>query len=347
MRLVTFQPKAPATPGVAGAPEAPITGPAPRLGALHGADDAVVDLRAVAGAREAFTSMRALMAAGERGLDEARQAVDQAVRGGRLLARGDVRLLNPLGRPTLIRDFATMDTHMRNYLVLRAAERGRDAPDPQAHMESERHAGRLDLPANWLSVYQHHIGNPLNVIGPDDTLTRPAGVLELDYELELAAVVGRAARDVTVDEAAACIFGYTLMNDFTARDIQRAEGKAAGKSKDFDGSYSLGPCIVTRDAVADLGRMRLRSRLNGQQQAEDGASSMRIGFEQLLSYISRSCTIHPGEVLASGTFALGCGYELGRLLRDGDLIELEADGIGVLRNHVRGASAGATPTTPQ
>jgi 2-keto-4-pentenoate hydratase/2-oxohepta-3-ene-1,7-dioic acid hydratase in catechol pathway len=313
----------------------------PRVGALHGSEDQVIDLHRAAGADEAFSSMRALMAAGARGLDLARQAIDQAVSAGDVLERAHVRLLCPLGKPTLIRDFATMDTHMRNYLMLRAIERSRSACDPQAYVESERRAGKLDLPANWLSVYQHHIGNPLNVIGPDDTLARPAGVRELDYELELAAVIGQPARNVSIANASTHIFGYTLMNDFSARDIQRAEGKAAGKSKDFDGSYSLGPCIVTPDAV-DLRSMRLRVRLNGEQQSEDGAASMQISFEQLLSYISRSCTIHPGEVLASGTFARGCGFELGRLLANSDVIELEADGIGVLRNHV-GTSEAVAP----
>jgi 2-keto-4-pentenoate hydratase/2-oxohepta-3-ene-1,7-dioic acid hydratase in catechol pathway len=322
MRLVTFS----------------ADGGPPRLGALHGSADQVVDFQALSDAEPAFASMRALMAAGERGLDLGRQVIERAVGDGTLLSRDDVRLLCPLGKPTLIRDFATMDTHMRNYFKLRAIERSRSQPDPQAYIEAERRAGKFDLPANWLSVYQHHLGNPLNAIGPDDTLHRPPGVKELDYELELAAVIGRPTLNVSEVQAASCIFGYTLMNDFTARDIQRAEAKAAGKSKDFDGSYSIGPCIVTRDAVGDVGRMRLRSRLNGVMQAEDCAASMQISFEQLLAYISRGCTVHPGEVFASGTFACGCGYEMGRLLEDGDLIELEAEGIGVLRNHVRGSA---------
>lgn len=328
MRLVTFS-----------AGEGP-----PRLGALHGHADQVVDLQALSDAEPALRSMRALMAAGERGLDLARQVVERAVASARLLPRDEVRLLCPLGKPTLIRDFATMETHMRNYFELRAIERSRSKPDPAAYIEAERRAGKFDLPANWLTVYQHHIGNPLNAIGPDDTLFRPAGVLELDYELELAAVIGRPTLNVSEDQAASHIFGYTIMNDFTARDIQRAEAKAAGKSKDFDGSYSIGPCIVTRDAVGDLGQMRLRSRLNGTVQAEDYAASMQIRFEQLLAYISRGCTVHAGEVFASGTFARGCGYEMGRLLEDGDLIELEADGIGVLRNHVRGSANAPLPT---
>jgi 2-keto-4-pentenoate hydratase/2-oxohepta-3-ene-1,7-dioic acid hydratase in catechol pathway len=280
--------------------------------------------------------MRSLMSAEARGLDMAREAIDIAIRDGQFLSRAEVRLRSPLGNPTLIRDFATMEAHMCNYMTLRAVERSRGVQDPAAYVESERQAGRLNMPKNWLTVYQHHIGNPLNAIGPDDTLTRPLGVLELDYELELAAVVGKSARNVSVGDAEQHIFGYTLMNDFTARDIQRAEGKAAGKSKDFDGSYSFGPCIVTRDEFKTLPDIKLRSRVNGQTQAEDNLSSMRLSFEQLLSYISRSCTVHPGEILASGTFAMGCGYEHGRLLEDGDIVEIEADGIGALRNPVRG-----------
>lgn len=327
MRLVTFQ----------------LDGGAPRLGAFHGSSDDVVDFQAIATAEPAFASMRALMAAGERGLDQARKTIDTAVKGGALLPRAQVRLLNPLVKPTLIRDFATMETHMRNYMELRAIERSRTKPDPQKYVEDERRAGKFELPANWLTVYQHHIGNPLNAIGPEDAVERPAGCTELDYELELAAVVGRPTRDASVEEAHAAIFGYTLMNDFTARDVQRAENKAAGKCKDFDGSYSIGPCIVTRDAIGDLARMRLRSRLNGEVQAEDGAASMQLSFAQLVAYISRSCPVHPGEVFASGTFARGCGFELGRLLADGDVVELEADGIGVLRNRVR-ATGSAAPT---
>ena len=314
---------------------------APRLGALHGADDQLVDFGAVAPGEPALMSMHSLMAAGERGLDLARRAIETAQQRGALLPRTAVRLRNPLGKPTLIRDFATMETHMRNYFELRAIERSRGKPDPQAYVEAERRAGKMNLPPNWLTVYSHHIGNPLNAIGPEDTLARPRGCTELDYELELAAVIGRRVRDATEDEARDAIFGYTLMNDFTMRDVQRAENKAAGKCKDFEGSYSLGPCILTREAAGDLARMRVRSRVNGEQQTEDSPASMKIRFEQLVAYISRSCTVHPGEVFASGTFARGCGFELGRLLADGDVVELEADGIGTLRNRVAGEAATA------
>lgn len=322
MRLVSFQ---------AGA------GPV-RLGALVDGvaasnGTAVVDLLQVEPGMAAFESMRALMHAGDAGLDAARRALERAVAQGRTLALADVRLRPPL-RPTLIRDFATMDSHMRNYLRLRALERAARTADPQAHMEAERRNGKLDLPGNWLSVYQHHIGNPLNVIGHDDALTRPRGVAELDYELELAAVVGRTGADVSPAQAARHIFGYVLMNDFTARDIQRAEAKAAGKSKDFDGSYSIGPCIVTRDALPVHAGVALRAVLNGELQSQDNTRSMQIPFEQLLAYVSRSCTVHAGELLASGTFALGCGFELGRMLADGDVVELQADGLGTLRNTV-------------
>jgi 2-keto-4-pentenoate hydratase/2-oxohepta-3-ene-1,7-dioic acid hydratase in catechol pathway len=325
MRLVSFQ-----------GPEG-----TPRVGALHGPDDLVVDFAAVGPGEPAFVSMRTLMAAGQRGLDLAREAVESADRCGALLPLASVRLLNPLVKPTLIRDFATMETHMRNYFELRAIERSRGQPDPQAYVEAERRAGKMNLPPNWLTVYSHHIGNPLNAIGPEDTLVRPRGCAELDYELELAAVIGRPVRDAGEDEARDAIFGYTLMNDFTMRDVQRAEAKAAGKCKDFEGSYSLGPCIVTRDAIGDLAAMRVRSRLNGEQQTEDSPASMKIRFEQLVAYISRSCTVHPGEVFASGTFARGCGFELGRLLADGDVVALEADGIGTLRNRVAGNAAAA------
>lgn len=305
---------------------------AARLGALVASGQALVDLSSQPDEALSFASMQALMAAGEPGLDRAREHVDREAAAGRVIDRQRVRLLPPLGRPTLIRDFATMDSHMRNYLLLRARERARTAPDPQAFVEAERRAGKLDLPHNWLTVYQHHIGNPLNVIGPEDTLTRPRGVRELDYELELAAVIGTTGRDLSVEQAERHIFGYTLMNDFTSRDTQRAENKAAGKCKDFDGSYSLGPCIVTRDELGDLRGLRLRARLNGELQSEDGAASMQLSVAQLVSYISVSTTVHAGEVFASGTFANGCGYETGRLLEDGDVIELEADGIGTLRN---------------
>jgi len=237
---------------------------------------------------------------------------------GELRPVTDAQLLAPL-RPRSLRDFLAFEGHLKNAY----ARLGRDIPE------------------EWYAVPAYYKGMPDTVIGPDVVGPWPAYSDELDHELELAAIIGATVRDVAPRDAAAAIFGYTIWNDVSARDVQRREGPVGmgpGKAKDWDGSNVLGPCIVTADAF-DAGDAAMRVRVNGELWGQDTSDHMHHSFAAMIAYVSRSQTLRPGEVIGSGTAAGGSGLELGRRLAPGDVVELEIEGIGVLRNTIgpRGA----------
>jgi 2-keto-4-pentenoate hydratase/2-oxohepta-3-ene-1,7-dioic acid hydratase in catechol pathway len=150
-------------------------------------------------------------------------------------------------------------------------------------------------------------------------------------------VIGpRPVRDLAPEDAAEAIFGYTIWNDMSARDVQARElpiGMGPGKAKDWDGSNVLGPCLVTADELGADG-LRMSVRVNGETWGEASSAEMHHGFGDLIAYASRSQTLYPGEVIGSGTAPGGSGLELDRRLAPGDVLELEIEGIGVLRNFI-------------
>ncbi len=132
------------------------------------------------------------------------------------------------------------------------------------------------------------------------------------------------------------IFGFSIFNDLSARDQQMLEMPGMlgpTKGKDFDGANALGPCIVTADDF-DETRAGMRVRVNGDLRSEGSCASMSLSFADLIAYISRDETLYPGEIICSGTVGRGCGFEIGKFLQHGDVVELEVDGIGVLRTRV-------------
>jgi 2-keto-4-pentenoate hydratase/2-oxohepta-3-ene-1,7-dioic acid hydratase in catechol pathway len=229
------------------------------------------------------------------------------------------RLLAPL-RPRSLRDFLTWEGHMRNAL----SKLGRPVPQ------------------EWYEIPVYYKGLPDTVIGPDDTIPWPHYSDRLDHELELAAVIGRPGRDIEPEHALEHVFGWTLWNDLSARDVQARELAVAlgpGKGKDWDGSNVLGPCIVTADEL-DGTKVELEVRVNGERWGGDTTANMHHSFADLIAYASMAETLHPGEVLGSGTATGGSGIELDRRLEPGDVVELEAEGVGVLRNTI--GAKGAT-----
>jgi 2-keto-4-pentenoate hydratase/2-oxohepta-3-ene-1,7-dioic acid hydratase in catechol pathway len=223
------------------------------------------------------------------------------------------RLLAPL-RPRSLRDFLTFKGHLDNVMP---------------------RLGR-DIPPEWFDVPAYYKGMPDTVIGPEDEIPWPAYADRLDHELEIAAVIGRSGIDIRAEDALAYVFGWTIWNDVSARDTQVRElpiGMGPGKAKDWDGSNVLGPCIVTADEL-DGTNARMSVRVNGETWGEDSSAHMHHTFAELIAYASQSQTLRPGEVLGSGTAAGGSGMELDRWLQGGDLIELEVEGIGVLRNRI-------------
>jgi fumarylacetoacetate (FAA) hydrolase len=217
----------------------------------------------------------------------------------------DVQLLAPVQRPPSIRDFYAFEEHVRRARELRGA-----GPPP----------------AEWYEIPVFYFSNPAAVYGPDAVIPFPAQVDELDYELELAAVIGADGR----------VGGFTVMNDWSARDLQRREmavGLGPAKGKDF--ATSLGPVVVTVDAF-DGSSCEMVARVNGEERSRGNARDMHHSWSAIVEAAARNTRLVPGDVLGSGTVGSGCILEAGdgRWLRPGDVVELEIEGIGVLRNTV-------------
>jgi 2-keto-4-pentenoate hydratase/2-oxohepta-3-ene-1,7-dioic acid hydratase in catechol pathway len=284
-----------------------------------------------------FASMLALIDADETGLDLLRTLV--AKHGGepdlwKPLAA--IQLLAPLPRPRQMRDAMSFERHIRQ------SPRGSKALDARAGGEAAFRAAFEAAPLGELSaVYRqipiYYITNRFTVVGPDATVLWPRYSQVMDYELEFGIVTRRTRANIPAKEAGAHIFGYTIFNDFSARDRQKLEmqgrlGPAKGKS--FDGSNVLGPWIVTPDELGDPQTLGVEVRVNGETRARGETSGMLFSFEEILAYVSQDETIHAGEFFGSGTVGNCCGLEIGRFLESGDTIELHVDRIGVLRNKV-------------
>ena len=322
MRLVTFE---------IGTP----LGVVRRTGAWEG--EAIIDLQlartlfldrlgraraAIIAEAEIPADMLEFLQGGEYALELAREAVAQVLergddRFGTAIVRhaeADVRLLAPLPRPNSLRDFLVFEEHLRNCLRTMGVEHS--------------------FPPEWYTLPAHYKGNPDAIYGPEDVVPYPPYTERLDFELEVCAVVGSSAYRVKAGDAASYIFGYTLYNDWSARDLQRREssvGIGPGISKDF--ASSIGPCIVTADAF-DTQTAQLAARVNGEQVASGTLAAMHFSFEEIVEYASQEATLKPGDLLGSGTIGGGCGLEFGRYLEPGSTVELWGEGIGTLRNQV-------------
>ena len=208
-----------------------------------------------------------------------------------------------------------------------------------------RHRG-LDMVPEWYRVPVFYFSNPASVVDHEADVPIPHGCHELDYELELACVIGRSARDLPDDDRALdCVAGFTIMNDWSARDLQRLEmavGLGPSKGKDF--ATSLGPELVDLDELADCyrgGRLHLSmsASVNGRVLSRGDSGSIYWTWPQLLAHASRDTVLRPGDVLGSGTVGTGCILELtpqavGGWLEPGDVIELAIERLGVLRNRI-------------
>lgn len=236
----------------------------------------------------------------------------------------EVRLLAPLPRPSSLRDFYAFEQHVVT------AMRGR---------------GRT-VPPTWYEIPVFYYSNHNAIYGPGVDIPIPR-TKALDYELEIACVIGRVGRDIAEEDAGEYIAGYTIMNDWSARDVQREEmavGLGPAKGKDF--ATSLGPWLVTPDELAEYalgdGRYNLTmvARVNGVERSRGNFRDIHYTFAQIIAHASRDATLYPGDVLGSGTVGTGCLLELtvgqGPWLASGDVVELEITGLGVLRNRCVG-----------
>jgi 2-keto-4-pentenoate hydratase/2-oxohepta-3-ene-1,7-dioic acid hydratase in catechol pathway len=223
-------------------------------------------------------------------------------------AEDGVELLAPIPRPNTLRDFMAYEEHVRNTLG--------EPPDV------------------WFDIPVCYKGNPDTVVGPGATVEWPDYSDLWDYELELAAVVGKPGTAVPADEAEAYIAGYTVFNDFSARDMQGEEMDAnLGPAKGKDFANALGPYLVTADAF-DPTEATMTAEVDGETWSEGTPGEMHHSFADIVAHVSDGEPLHPGDVLGSGTVGEGCGLELGQFLEDGATVALEVEGIGRLENTV-------------
>lgn len=313
-----------------------------RIGVVDTEAGTILDLAAVAegeGERQMFSSMLALIDAGEAGLDAARARVER--RAGdpevnRPLAQAN--LLAPLPEPRQMRDGMSFPTH----ILQSGSGKGRALAEARAAGDEQEVARIMEralpeLPEIYSRMPIYYFTNRLAVTGPESTVVWPRYSRVMDYELEFGIVTGRKGKDIRAQDAGDHIFGYTIFNDFSARDqqMQEMQGRLGpSKGKSFENSNALGPWIVTRDEIPDPYGLRMTARINGRTVCDSTSKGMLFSFEEILAHVSRDEWIHPGEFFGSGTVGNGCGLENGWFLSDGDTIELEVEGIGVLRNHV-------------
>ncbi|MFD2182484.1 fumarylacetoacetate hydrolase family protein [Rhodoplanes azumiensis] len=232
-----------------------------------------------------------------------------------------VRLLAPIPIPRQLRDGMAFEAHVKNSRDQVAKRTGR----PQK------------MPDVWYAHPVYYKCNRFNVVGHEADVIWPSFSEWMDYELELACVIGKTGRDIAAADAPAHVFGFTIYNDFSARDVQFEEMRAGlgpAKGKDFDTGNVFGPWIVTPDEIGDPHALAMEVRLNGERQGGGNSADMHWTFWDIIQYVSRGETLYAGEIIGSGTVGTGSAHELGRTLSSGDVIELEIEKIGVLRNRL-------------
>lgn len=264
-----------------------------------------------------FADMYAVMEAG------AAEAAKKASKDS--LAADEVKFLSPI-KPFTLRDGYAFEQHVKT---------------------ANKNRGR-EVPEEWYQFPVFYFTNPNTALGHDDEIPYPHYTAAMDYELEIAVVIGKGGMNIQAKDAPNHIFGYTIFNDWSARDIQRKEmaiGLGPAKGKDFASAF--GPVIVTHEALADrsTGRpgvydLEMSARVNGKEFSRGNFKDMHWSFGEIIARISDSVMLYPGDVIGSGTVGTGCLLELtkfqGPWLNEGDIVELEVERIGVLRNRVGG-----------
>ena len=268
-----------------------------RLGAL--ADGAVVDLPEAVGHPAFPITMESLVRAGLGGVEVAREALERSGAPDRHRVPG-ARVLTPI-----------LPSSLRGFLGF----------EPRSGGEGRTH------PA-------YSTRNHRTILGPGEDLVWPSFTRELDYEASVACVIGARGRDLDPGAAGRLIFGYTLMNDWCARDVERSErSRRIGPAKARDFATSLGPCIATVDELDPSG-LSVEARVDGETWSKGNLGNVTWSFQDMVAHASQGEDLWPGDVLGSGTFGGGCGMDLGRSLRPGSVVELQGQGLGTLRNRV-------------
>ncbi|SDX42563.1 fumarylacetoacetate hydrolase [Marininema mesophilum] len=234
----------------------------------------------------------------------------------------DIRLLSPLPDPHSFRDFYAFEQHVKTA----RARRG------------------LEMVPEWYEFPVFYFSNPHSIVGTDAQIFRPRNSQALDFELEIACLIGREGRDLNTKEAMESIAGFTILNDWSARDLQAKEMKVGlGPAKGKDFATSIGPWLVTPDELEhrredERWNLTMTARVNGQELSRGNTKDLTFSFAQMIARASEDCMLYPGDLIGSGTVGTGCILELGtechRWLEPGDIVELSIEGLGVLRNTI-------------
>lgn len=313
----------------------------PRAGVLIDGDRKILDLQAAhrldrERSSPLLASVLAMAQTGPDALDLARSLIRKRARlKDAVVPREGSTLLAPIPQPPQMRDFLCFEKHLLQAFATARRVRAAGSPDPEAAIREMEAKGILAIPQAWYERPMFYHPNRLNVVGDGTDIVWPEFSTMLDFELEFGCFIGKSGRDISKSKARDHIFGYTIFNDVSARDEQMKEmpGQLGpGKGKDFDTGNVLGPCLVTTDEIPDPYRLKMEVRVNGERWGGGNSGEMHWKFEDCIAHVSRSETLVSGEFFGSGTVGSGCGLEQMRFLKPGDVVELEVEGIGVLRN---------------
>lgn len=294
------------------------------IGAIAAGGDAIADFTASDSAPH-FGSMLALIDAGEPALAQARAL---AANPKTTVKLAEATLLAPVPEPRQMRDFLVFEKHLRQARANRHLFGIGGVPSDPA---------KIEIPKVWYEQPVYYKCNRFSVVGTGTDVTCPRYCKMFDYELEFGIFLGKRGKDIKREDARSHIFGYCIFNDFSARDAQMREMQGQlgpAKGKDFDTGNAMGPWLVTADEVPDPYALTMVARVNGEEWSRGSSGTMQHKFEDILAHASNEETLYPGEFFGSGTVGGGCGLEIGRFLKAGDVVELEVDGLGVLRNRV-------------
>lgn len=260
---------------------------------------------------------------GEWSLQAAQDALDWASGSSGDQFRPDpahLTMLAPIPQPPLLRDFMAFETHLQNIY-------------PKLDRE---------IPPEWYQMPVYYKANTASVGAHNQDIVIPSYADELDFEFELGLVISRDGTDIPKEQALEYVYGLMIYNDFSARGIQSREmsvGLGPAKGKDFRSGHVFGPSLVTIDEIPDLYDLHMTARVNGETWCDSNSGTIHWRFEDMISHASMGECIRAGEVLGSGTVGNGSGAERGKFLAPGDVVELEVDHLGTLRNRIMESSS--------
>jgi 2-keto-4-pentenoate hydratase/2-oxohepta-3-ene-1,7-dioic acid hydratase in catechol pathway len=319
------------------------------IGALVDGGRTIVVLQAGAFAMDGapsplFTDMLAFLRGGVAARDKAQAVVEYVTGHGppeAAIAMDEVTLLAPVPCPESIRDCMSFEQHIINSIRVVGLKKLAPIDEWIEKTFGRKRSLAYRLNKAWYERPIYYKSNRFSVVGSGAEVRMPPYTRRFDYELEWGVFIGKQGTNILKEQARDYIGGYTIFDDFSARDIQmREQGGRLGpaKGKDFDTGNAMGPCLVTPDEIPNPYNLTMIARVNGEEWSRGTSADMHWTFEEIIAYASQAETLHPGEFIGSGTCSgaqgRGCGLEMGRFLKVGDVVELEVEGLGVLRNNV-------------